>query len=846
MALKEYRRKRDFGQTPEPAKGGRRGGGLFVVQLHHASRRHYDFRLELDGVLKSWAVPKGPSFDPSVKRLAVEVEDHPISYAGFEGDIPEGHYGAGHVDVYDTGTWKPENGARAGFEKGELKFSLHGDVLRGSWVLVRTRKVGRQQQWLLIKHDDEYAGKREADDYVDAKTDRPLPKTRRRRVWKTTEKPPAARKTATKKAPAKKTAKRSARERASPPVRSKKEKIDNAPFAPELCAVRDAPPAGDGWLHEVKWDGYRLLATVVGGKARLWSRNAIEWTAKVPELAEAIASLGFRDAQIDGEMVVIAGGAVDFNALQGRLSAQNKVPVTYMLFDLPHADGRTLRDVPLLERKALLAERIASRPHAALRYSEHHVGDGATVFAQIVDGGYEGIVSKRVDSGYSGRRGGDWVKVKRRASDEFAVVGFTAPKRARVGFGALLLGRPARGGGFEYAGRVGTGFDDALLRQLHRALARDVVGEPPVVDVSMLEPRERRESTWVRPKLVVEVFHQGTGGQGLLRQPAFKALRRDKSPADLRGRAAVRKEKAMTDVVLTHPERVAYPKLRKTKQDVADYYRAVAPQILREIAGRPLSVVRCPDGIAHECFFQKHLGRGWGDHVYGTPIAEKNGTKDYLRIDDEAGLVELVQMNVLEFHPWGARADDPDHADRLVFDLDPAAGVAWPRVVKAARDVRRALDAIGLSGYLRTSGGKGLHVVVPLKPAEPWDAVKAFARAFAETLAANAPDDYVAVAGEARRKGRIFIDWLRNGRGATSVASYSLRARDAAGVAMPLSWASLGKLASGADYTIDNAAAFVRRRKRDPWNDIDDVRQSLPREDVTRPARTAARGRSRG
>lgn len=843
MALKEYRRKRDFEATPEPKKGGRRGSRLFVVQLHHASRRHYDFRLELDGVLKSWAVPKGPSFDPAVKRLAVEVEDHPISYAGFEGDIPEGHYGAGHVDVYDTGMWEAENGARAGLAQGELKFTLHGDVLRGSWVLVRTRKIGKQQQWLLIKHDDAYAGKHEADDYLDAKTDRPLPKTRRH-----LRKPPAAstgaKKTVPRKATAKKTAaKRSARERAASPARSTKEKINNDPFAPELCIVRDAPPAGDDWLHEIKWDGYRLLATVVGGKARLWSRNAIEWSAKVPELADAVASLGFRDAQIDGEMIVVADGAVDFNALQGRLSAENAAPVTYMLFDLPHADGRSLREVALVERKALLAERIAARPHAALRYSEHHVGDGAAVFAQAVDAGYEGIVSKRVDSGYAGRRGGDWVKIKRRASDEFVVVGYTAPKRTRVGFGALLLARPVRRG-FAYAGRVGTGFDDALLRDLRRALARDVVDAPPV-DTALLDPRERREATWVRPKLVVEVFHQGVGAQGLLRQPAFKALRRDKSPADL-GRGAAREEKAMNDVVLTHPERVVFPQLGKTKQDVADYYRAIAPHLVPEVAGRPLSVVRCPDGIAQACFFQKHLGRGWGEHVHGVPIEETKGKKDYLCIGDEAGLVELVQMNVLEFHPWGALASDPDHADRLVFDLDPHAGVAWPRVVAAARVVRRALDAVGLESFLRTSGGKGLHVVVPLAPAEPWDAVKAFARAFAETLAASAPDDYVAVAGEAKRKGRIFIDWLRNGRGATSVALYSLRSREAAGVAMPLAWESLGRIDGGAAYTIDNAVAFVRRRKRDPWEGIAQVRQSLPRERVSAPARTSARGRSRG
>ena len=508
MALKEYRRKRDFGATPEPAKGGKRGRRLFVVQLHHATARHYDFRLELDGVLKSWAVPKGPSFDPAVKRLAVEVEDHPISYAGFEGDIPEGHYGAGHVDVYDSGTWEPQGGARAGLAGGELKFVLHGDVLRGSWVLVRTRKVGKQQQWLLIKHADEYAGSREADDFVDAETDRPISRTRRRRVWRQSKS----------KQPRRATAPRPARERAAP--------------------------------------------------------------------------------------------------------------------------------------------------------------------------------------------------------------------------------------------------DDATARS---------------------------------------------------RAPAA--------------------EKAMPDIAITHPERVVFAALGITKGDVADYYRAVAPQLLPEIARRPLSVVRCPDGIAQACFFQKHLGRGWGDHVHPAPIREKNGKKNYMRIDDAAGVLELVQMNVLEFHPWGALASEPDRADRIVFDLDPHAGVAWRRVVAAARAVRKALAAVGLDSFVRTSGGKGLHVVVPLAPAEPWEAVRAFARAFAETLAAQAPDEFVAVAGEAKRKGKIFIDWLRNSRGATSVTSWSLRARPGAPVAVPLRWEELGRVQGGNQFDLHQAKARAARLSEDPWRGIERLRQRLPGND---------------
>lgn len=848
MGLREYRRKRRFDATPEPSSGGDAGAErIFVVQLHHASHRHYDFRLEFDGVLRSWAMPKGPSFDPAVKRLAVEVEDHPLSYADFEGDIPEGHYGAGHVEVFDSGTWETIGSARQGLARGNLKFVLHGDVLRGEWVLARTRKEGGKPAWLLIKHRDEYAGAREADDFVDPKTDRPLPPAKRRKTWPVAKKP-AAKKPARESAAKQPAARKS--DRSLPAFhRGTAEILRDAPFAPELCKPLAAPPPGDGWLHEVKWDGYRILATVVKGKVRLWSRNAIDWSDRLPALVRAVAGLGAKSAQLDGEIVVIDRGRTDFNALQATLSNRGRrATIHYMLFDLPHLDGESLRDLPLIQRKARLEALLRGHPQPLLRYSGHQLGNGPEVFAQAQEHGLEGIVSKRIDSAYEGSRNGDWVKVKARLSDEFAVIGFTEPRKSRTGIGALLLARPGDEG-WVYAGRAGTGFSDRQLRDLRRRLEKDVV-PGPAADIRLMAKADQRLGIWVKPKLVVEVYHQGIGGQGLLRQPAFKTVRKDKSPKELgeamkdnTNAAATRgadrpeakaagkpsaSDAVSSEVAISHPDRVVYPELGITKGEVAAYYREIAPWLLAELAGRPVSVVRCPGGIGRKCFFQKHNTQDWGEHVHAVPIRESDGEAEYLSIDDAQGLLELVQMNVIEFHPWGARAADPERADRVVFDLDPHPSVAWTRVRKAAREVRARLESIGLASFLRTSGGKGLHVVVPLRPAAPWKAVRDFAQAVAQAMAELHPGEFVSVMGESRRKDRIFVDWLRNGRGATSVTCYSLRSRPQAGVAMPIPWDALGRLAGADAFTIRNALAHVRRRKVDPWADIDRIEQALP------------------
>ncbi|WP_372017253.1 DNA ligase D [Pseudoxanthomonas sp. 10H] len=863
MSLHDYARKRDFAATPEPQGASRRRGArrqpIFVVQLHHASRRHYDFRLEADGVLKSWAVPKGPSLRAGDKRLAVEVEDHPLDYAGFEGDIPEGHYGAGHVDIFDQGTWTPQDEPLAAIARGSLDFELHGGKLRGAWKLVRTGKPGRQPQWLLIKRSDEHAADIEADDLVD--TARAPRGGGRARAASSA--PPGRKAQAGPREPgrnprARTPSRRDAgwRKRALA-LDGARDRPHPAGFAAELCTLREAPPAGDGWLHEIKWDGYRLLADMADGTARLRSRNDLDWTARVPDVARAIEALPVSEAHLDGELVVLdERGHSDFSALQRVLEGSSRQPLRYVVFDLPGVAGVDLSATPLLARKLLLRELLGETP-GVLAYSDHVIGHGADVFAASGTAGFEGIISKRVDARYSGGRGQDWIKVKHEEGDEFVVVGYTAPKGARGHFGSLLLARP-EGGSLRYVGRVGSGFGDEALRSMHRRM-RELETDRATVELPAHIPLNPRKVQWLQPRLVVEVAFRGWAKEGLLRQASFRALREDKAMADLasskppstRAKAGTRpkagkaappaeagKRRPRTarksapadgaEVVITHPERVVYPADGLTKGEVAAYYRAIAPWLLRDIAGRPLSLVRCPDGAAGQCFFQKHHGAGFGEAVHALPLRQKSGVEDYVWIDDATGLLQLVQMNVLEFHPWGAKVEDPERADRLVFDLDPGEGVSWKAVCDGAREVRARLREAGLDSFLRMSGGKGLHVVVPLAPAVPWEQARDFCEAFARAMEAHAPERWLASARKAQRTGRIFLDWLRNTRGATSVASWSLRAREHATVAVPLRWEELGRFDRPGAFTPDKALQRASRLRKDPWEGIDRLRQSLP------------------
>ncbi len=817
MSLHQYRRKRRLGggngQTPEPddqpAPGDPKRRPIFVIQLHHASSRHFDFRLEMDGVLKSWAVPKGPSLRVGEKRLAVEVEDHPLSYAGFQGDIPEGHYGAGHVEVFDHGTWACAGDPLQALAAGKIDFVLHGQRLAGGWKLVRTAMKGRQVQWLLIKREDSEARDAEADDLLHA----PL-----------REHPGSA-----KKMTDRKTRKAESRWHARAlKLQGARDRPYPRAFKPQLTDHRDAAPDGDRWLHEIKWDGYRLLADLHGGEVKLRSRNGLDWTGDLPEVVQAVQALPVDDARLDGELVVLdEKGRSDFAALQRVIDGSSKAPLRYLLFDLPGVAGVDISAAPLLERKTLLKALIGDTP-GTLAFSDHVLGHGPQVFAASGKAGYEGIVSKQVDAPYVNVRARSWVKVKHEDTDEFLIVGHTAPKGSRVGFGSLLLATPDKDG-LRYVGRVGTGFDDDSLCALARTL-KPLAVEDAAVALPAHVPFRAASVHWVKPVRVAEVAFRGWGKEGLLRQASFKRLRSDKSGEDL---AMPAKTTSSDDAVpISHPERVVFAKKKIRKGDVADYYRQMARWILPGIVGRPLSLLRCPDGAGKACFFQKHHGPGLGDAVHAVPLQQKSGREDYVYIDDVRGLLQLLQMNTLELHPWGATVADPEHPDRLVFDLDPGEGVGWNEVKAGARDVRDRLQEIGLRSFVRLSGGKGVHVVVPLQPAADWEQAKAFCEAFAQAMAQQAPERYVATMSKAKRGGVIFIDWLRNTRGATSVCSWSLRARESAGVAVPLRWEELARIKAADAFPLDKALARAKRLKADPWQGIDAVKQTLPSLDL--------------
>lgn len=831
MSRETYRRKRDLSKSMEPdfAPSRAPSRAIFVVQLHHASRRHFDFRLQVGDALKSWAVPKGPSFDPAVKRLAVEVEDHPVDYAQFEGDIKDG-YGKGHVDIFDHGVWATPGDAQAQLDKGHLRLELYGEKLQGAWHLVRSHRQQQQPNWFLIKVKDRYAGKREADDLLDEKL---VESTRR--AARTPGERAVARKAARKmaargKAPST-SQKSSQREHPLSQLTSaRRAPADLGPFKPQLARLREHPPQGDAWLHEVKWDGYRLLTTIKDRQVRLWSRSGVAYNSRVPEIVQAVDTLDLQSARLDGELIALADGISDFGLLQKTLAGEAQAPLIYMLFDMPYLEGFDLAQTPLLERKQLL-ETILEKSSPQLGFSAHWIGDGARVFDMATQQKLEGIVSKRGDSPYRAGRSDDWIKTKRLMSDEFAVVGYTPAKGQRKGFGALLLAKPEDGKRWRYAGRVGTGFSDAMLRDLADELAGSGHKQPDAA-ITHIDP-QLRDARWVEPHAVAEVYYRGISNHGLLRQPSLKTLRQDKSPADLRdadhapARRTVKCTAADTSVHITHPDRVVYPDMGLSKQDVVDYYTAVMEHFLPNVIDRPVVLLRCPSGIAKPCFFQKHHMNGL-DHVGTVKLKEESGPQAiYLYPHDASGIVELVQFGTIEFHPWGSTRRDPDHADRLVFDLDPGEDVDWSRVVAAARLLHKLLKEAGLTSYVRSTGGKGLHVVVPLDPPCPWDQVKSFARGFATSVAELNPVEFVATASKRMRRKRIYIDYLRNSRGATSVANYSLRARKGAPVAVPLRWSELGKLKSGSDYDIHSTRRRLASLRSDPWDGFAAVRQDL-------------------
>lgn len=820
--LEKYNAKRDFAKTAEPAGTLEPGhGNRFIVQKHDASRLHWDFRLEVDGVLKSWAVTRGPSLDPAQKRLAVRTEDHPLSYADFEGTIPAGEYGGGTVMLWDSGTWSPIKGKSAkDLEQGHLHFVLDGQRMKGEWLLIRLKPRAKEkaENWLLRKIDDAAAGG--ADTLVETAL---TSVTTGRTMAEIAEgkKPAASRR---KPGPFGELAHPgSAKKPDDPGLR----RGDAPTFQePQLCTLVDSVPTGSQWLHEVKYDGYRALIAVAKGKATVFTRSGLDWTDKFQAIADAVARLPLETALFDGEIVAFKEGRPDFSTLKDAIASGGDM--TFFAFDLLNLDGEDLTGLPNLARKQRLQPLIDGKD-PRVQYSDHIVGQGEPLFETMCKEGYEGVVSKRADAPYRGKRTQAWLKTKCTRRQEFVIVGWTPSAKSR-GFASLLLGLNGADG-LVYAGKVGTGFDTATMLDL-RARLEKIERKTPTVAA----PRAAvRGAHWVSPKLVAEVAFAETTPDGVLRHSSFIGLREDKPAREVVAETPVQAGAAEVPEIhikVSSRDRVIFPESNITKGDLADYYAKVAGIMLPWAANRPISLVRCPQGRAKQCFFQKHDASSFkGAHVHTVPITEKDGsTEEYLYIDDADGLVACVQMGTIEFHGWGSSVRTLEQPDRMVFDLDPDEGLGFDLVKKAAVELKEHLAELGLVSFAMLSGGKGVHVVVPLTPAAEWPAVKDFADRFARALGEAAPDRFVATMSKAKRKGRIFIDWLRNQRGATAVLPYVARARAGAPVAAPVSWSELGEIDTAAQWSIRDADELIARaasRELAGWGIADQVLPNL-------------------
>lgn len=807
-SLDDYNRKRDFAKTAEPPGklGMSERGERFIVQKHDARRLHFDFRLEADGVLKSWAVTRGPSLDPDDKRLAVRTEDHPLSYADFEGTIPAGEYGGGTVMLWDSGTWAPIAGKSADdLAKGHLHFTLDGTRMKGEWLLVRMKpRAGeKRENWLLRKVQDSYAGEGNAlveRELVSVLTGRTMAEI-------------AAAKPVSK--PAK------------PKVKTKGKVPAFRP--PQLATLVDTVPTGNGWLHEIKFDGYRAIIAAAGAKVRVFTRNGHDWSDKFAPLVEAIAQLDLPSCLIDGEIVAYgADGNPSFSALQAVLKRGHGVQekndlLEFHAFDVLELEGQDITPMPNIERKERL-EALLRTAVPPVRVADHVIGSGEKLLAAMCGSGQEGIISKRADAPYSGSRSKAWVKVKCTNRQEFVIVGWTRSASRSRAFASLLLAQ-WEDGKLAYKGKVGTGFDEDALADLARRMA-PLARQTAPVDV----PRaDAREVQWISPKLVAEVVFAEFTADGRVRHGSYIGLRVDKAAAEVVPEVRQSAPHAVSEVTISNRERVIFPGSGETKGDLADYYASIAALILPFAGGRPVSLVRCPQGRAKKCFFQKHDSGGFGDAVHHVPIREKDGgSEDYLYVSDATGLLQCVQMGTIEFHAWAATADAVERPDRMIFDLDPDEGLDFKAVVRAARDISDRLADLGLVSFAMLSGGKGIHVIVPLASSHTWEEHKDFARRFAEAMALSQPQRFVATMSKAKRKGRIFIDWLRNQRGATAVVPYSARSRDGAPVAVPVTWEELAKCESAQRWSIRDAQALIERMTRHDLRGWGFSQQTLP------------------
>jgi bifunctional non-homologous end joining protein LigD len=802
-SLRQYRAKRDFGQTPEPREGGAQGSDAprFVIHKHWATRLHYDFRLELDGVLKSWAVPKGPSLDPKDKRMAVQVEDHPLSYAAFEGTIPPKQYGAGKVIVWDEGHWAPAGDARAGLRDGNLKFHLHGHKLRGRWVLVRMKSSGEPKQpWLLIKEKDEQARPSSEFSIVDEAPD------------------------------SVKTAPAAAAPRSSRPTRDTRLPGVAAELperlAPPLATLADAPPSDSGaWLYEIKFDGYRLLARIAAEGVRLFTRNGNDWTHKLATLQGALEKLVLPFGWYDGEIVVPGDRDVpDFGALQQSFDAGSTGAIVYYLFDMPFCGGRDLRGEPLEQRRDWLKRLLAERADTHVRFSDEFDAAPGDVIASACRLGLEGVIAKRRASHYQPRRSTDWLKLKCGRRQEFVIGGYTDPQGSRAGFGALLLGVHDAAGALQYAGNVGTGFSQKVLRELRARLDAMRADASPFASIDGIEGMPH----WVQPRLVAEVSFGEWTRAGHVRHAVFQGLRADKPATRIVREQATRVAYGVAPrragdaasvsmrVRITHPDRVIDASIGATKIELVRYYALVGDLMMVHLRHRPVSLVRAPAGVGGELFFQKHAQTEKLPGIRQLDPALYISHPPLLEVASKNGLLSAAQWNVIELHTMNTGTRSLAHPDRLVFDLDPGEGVAWERVREAAQLLHAFLEQLRLPSFLKTSGGKGLHVVVPIQPVHDWDTAKGFSQRVVAHMAETIPQRFVARSGPKNRVGRIFIDYLRNGLGATTVCAWSVRARPGLGISVPLRWNELAAIRAADQWTIRNAHARLDEGN-EPW-----------------------------
>jgi bifunctional non-homologous end joining protein LigD len=837
--LKEYKAKRDFTKTQEPSGGESTGKGYrFVVQKHDATRLHYDFRIELDGVLKSWAVTKGPSDNPEDKRLAVRVEDHPLDYGGFEGTIPEGEYGGGTVMLWDEGTWEPLGDPHAALEEGDLKMRIRGHRMKGEWVLVHMkgrdskRKSGPpRENWLLIKHRDDYArdeetlterftksvsSGRDLDGIAKGLKSRKKRSTPDDAVW------------------------HSDKDKAldNPVPTKRKGKAANLPAfrEPQLATLATSVPERSDWVFEMKYDGYRCLAAISGEKVRLFTRTGKDWTTQFQAIVPPLTRITKGTALIDGELCAFNDkGRTDFSTLKDHLS--NGGPLTFFAFDLLEQDGDNLAKLPLVERKQRLEKLLGKVESSSLvQFSAHVTGNGQKVFDTVCREGHEGIIAKEANAPYRGERNRSWLKIKCGKRQEFVIAGWS-PSSKKKTFASLLLGT-WEDGRLTYRGRVGTGFNMESAHALQQQLDSRARKTNPFSNVPKPIARNAR---WVTPELVAEIGYTEFTPDGILRHPSFLALREDKPAGDVRldkpeaapkaataaldGKAGVAAAEA-AGIKLTSPDRVVYPGQGVTKADLVAYYAAVAERMLPYIANRPLSLLRCPQGRTKYCFFQKHDTGGFPDAMKSLLIEEKDGEKeDYFYIDDLAGLIAGTQMNVLEWHLWGSLTKNVEKPERIIFDIDPDEGLGFEHVRAAATDIRYELKALGLVSYPLVSGGKGIHVIAPIRPTTEWDEVKAFCKATAQRLADKYPDRFTANIRKVNRKGKLFVDYLRNERGSTAIAPWSSRSRQGAPAAVPVAWDELDSVQAANQFTLADAAE--RARRPDPWKGYFDTTQSI-------------------